>query len=607
MRKLGKILSLIVAAFIVVGMLPLNTAWAARGKVVLGESKTTVSDKFELEVGESIDLNFYGATGYVYKTDAASVHWKTDNSKIVSVDRKGVITGVAPGSATISLTVTVASTRTSYEGSAQITVKDQQSVKFQLVSYEKAILIYSTEEAAKEAYSKGIKMKREIRRSIFGTADFRDDYCKAEIDFKDKNIINLKVNFLNNTKYRFFAEGFEPEGHDEIVSWETVPSYAQLYYENAYMSSSGGRDITGTKSLNYCEASPVFTLFDQNGIIIGTNSGSNGSFEGVSGVSGTIKYFKDSATGNASLKTPAGGVVRISDMSQSITVHAVWTSDDKKTEIVSSGYTVIPEEYVIPDLGGTVEAIVVTKDKGNDIDWSNGSNWEGYVREGDNTSKVLWYFLASDGKKYSACADAYAADDINKLDSSKYSFVYEISGFENYSYFEGGSVPSTAQATVETRSGKILPYRSNSQVTISIYQCEEGKTYKTNKAFWVGEVVVNILDARDVDYIAIEDSYYETEIKATGVDNYVSIPFNLFDQDSYAYSMPVGNNSLRVEAAETKSSGIPATIDSWNSNRTGGTIKINMKNKAAGTYVFTVKYKNDVYTDVWVTVLSGGN
>ncbi len=85
--------------------------------IALGESLTTVASLFNLEAGKSIDLNFYGATGY--KT-GDTVVWSSSNPAVAKVDKKGVVTAVAAGTTTINCGVATAAG--SYKGTAVVAV-----------------------------------------------------------------------------------------------------------------------------------------------------------------------------------------------------------------------------------------------------------------------------------------------------------------------------------------------------------------------------------------------------------------------------------------------------------------------------------------------------
>ncbi len=580
MRKLVKIFSYLFAVMMVLCLLPSKTAWAARGRVELGESKYTTSDSYEMEIGDSIDLNFYGAKGYIYKTDSGSVFWKTTNSNIVSVDRKGLITAVAPGSATVSMTVTVAATRTSYEGSVEVIVKAKDKVQFGLVSYERAVLIYPTEESALSALHKGIRVDR-IRKYNYGATSKRQAYANVSLDLENKNIINIDLSFNNGDSYVFYAEGLDANGLERVITWDTEPVYAKLSYENAYISSAGGRDITGKKSLSFCDATPAFDLYDKNDVIIG-KAVNGGTFVGAQGVTGNVQYIKKYVTGNATLRSITSGVVRLSSLDQNATIYAIWTSGDKKQEIRSNEFVVQATEYVKPDLGGFVEGIVATTKKGDDIDWNNSESWMASV-PASSSRNILFYFLGSDGKKYSGCSDAYYnTTQILPLNTSEYRFVYELDE-------ESQKIASI------TKSGKLQTYKEGN-IIVYIYQCEPGLSKITPGAQVVGQLNLSITEEPELYDIDFNERLL-TSAEITNLSN-IEISFTLFDQYSEVFSISSTQRSnLRVTADDSSYSGtIPASAITWNSDNAGGKIKINLSGKPSGTYTYHVRY-TDIIDD----------
>nr|MCR5824854.1 Ig-like domain-containing protein [Lachnospiraceae bacterium] len=569
MRKLWKIFSYVLVVAVCFALLPATEAKAARGRVALGETKATTKNSFELEIGETIDLNFYGATGYVSKKDSNSVFWKSSNSNIVSVNNKnGVITAVAPGTVTVSMTVTVAATRMSYEGKVEVTVKAKDKVQFKLVAFDKAVLIYPSEEAAMVAAQKGIEVRRVRRYNSGGTTTSRV-IPKATIDLENKKIINIEMSFNRGDTYQFFAEGLDATGLETVITWDTVPSYAELRYENAYISEKGGRDITGTKSLTYCDATPVFELYDANDVVIG-RAIDGGTFTGASGVSGNLQFVKKYASGNVTMRSVTTGVLRMTKLDQNATIYAIWTSGDKKYTITSNTVEVYPKEYVAPDLGGFVEGIVATNAKGDDINWSNSEMWQGSV-PASTTTNILFYFEGDDGKKYSGNAEAYAASDIYQLNTSEYRFVYQL------------DKESEKLASISNR-GRLQTYKEG-DIIIYIYQCEPGKSVITANAQIVGQFNVKITEEPEVFDVNIDE--YVTTVDYNETSTIIQVKFDVLDQYGEVFNLGVQRANLKVTAAESGYSN-PNII--WSSSGTGGTFNINLSGKPRGSYTYKVRF-----------------
>ena len=89
----------------------------------LGKDKYSTSSTFNLKTGESIDLAFFGATGFDKTQDAASISWTSSNTSVATVDKStGLVKAKSTGKTEITCTVTVKSTNTTYTGKATINV-----------------------------------------------------------------------------------------------------------------------------------------------------------------------------------------------------------------------------------------------------------------------------------------------------------------------------------------------------------------------------------------------------------------------------------------------------------------------------------------------------
>jgi len=72
-------------------------------KVLLGTSKNDTFDKYTLELGQTVDLNFYGVTDW--SNSLYSAQWNSSNPGVATVDKYGVITPVAPGTTTVTIAI----------------------------------------------------------------------------------------------------------------------------------------------------------------------------------------------------------------------------------------------------------------------------------------------------------------------------------------------------------------------------------------------------------------------------------------------------------------------------------------------------------------------
>lgn len=71
--------------------------------ISLGTSKDNTFDKYNLELGNTVDLNFYGVMNW--STSLYSTQWSSSNPAVVTVDKSGVVTPVAPGTAKVTISI----------------------------------------------------------------------------------------------------------------------------------------------------------------------------------------------------------------------------------------------------------------------------------------------------------------------------------------------------------------------------------------------------------------------------------------------------------------------------------------------------------------------
>ncbi len=565
MKIKSKIILYISVFFAVVFFSPAIDAHAARGRVSIGESKDNVVSSYEMNVGDTHDLNFYGATGYRYKVDYKSVFWKTSDSGVVSVSKNGEIMAVGPGTATISMTVTVSKTKTSYEGSVTVTVNEDKITGIYQTGFDRVVINYPTSEEAKAALKKGITVQR-IRIYSFGTYTSNLS-VKASIDSENNTQINIDGTYQNNQNYLFKAEGLDDAGEMITVSWNTEVSACDLTYGGAYMSSKGGRDITGTRSLGYCDSAPEFVLYDSNRIIIGYTRDSN-KITLAQGVTGKVKFSKLSGTGT--LTNAETGVVRFTGLSQQIEMSATFTPTEKTlSPITSNTCTVIPEEYVYPELGDVVKGIVVTSKTGDDIVWTDSDSWTGKM-PATTTQYVLFYFEASDGNKYSGNYNAYNnSSDIKRL-ASTYRFYYELDG--------GSNIASL------TRDGKLTAY-DEGDITVNIWLLETGKTVLTSNAQIIGQIAIKVTESPRLSSIDFEE--YSFSAAQSSESCKASATFTFKDQYGEDYIIKSAeNNKLLFKP----SSGAGTITRQLNSTRNGGTVTIDLTGTARDSYYFDITY-----------------
>ena len=166
--------------------------------VKLGTSKDNISDTYALDVNETVDLGFYGVPNYSAQTYACV--WESDNVEVATVDGKGVITAVAPGSATITFTITNKATDEVFYATAAVTVAEpvvDLTYEIKQISDTKATITFNSnvEYTASDvefvrSYGEGIEQAWPLKN-----VEIKDNVITVEpyVAFADGDVYIVKV------------------------------------------------------------------------------------------------------------------------------------------------------------------------------------------------------------------------------------------------------------------------------------------------------------------------------------------------------------------------------------------------------------------------------
>lgn len=202
MKSFFKKLSVVVlAAAMVLSVVPAMNATAAG--LTIGVTKADAKTAYELNVGEDVDLAFFGATGYVAKTDSTNVEWKSSNTAVATVDKYGVVTAVKAGSTTISCTVKTAANNQTYTGSVTVTVK--AAVASLEVTPKKYIngdftyeIVFPTAEEATAA-----KAALDVKRVRVANGKRLELYTRVKASSVTANVLTFSFAASNGVTYRY--------------------------------------------------------------------------------------------------------------------------------------------------------------------------------------------------------------------------------------------------------------------------------------------------------------------------------------------------------------------------------------------------------------------
>lgn len=275
MKSFFKKLSVVVlAAAMVLALVPAMNSTAAA--LTLGESKTTAKQSYDLKVGESIDLNFYGASNYVEKNDGKSVAWKSSDTKVVSVDDKGVIKALKAGTATITASCTVSATKQSYTGSVKVTVREvAKGYTATLTKYlgnNKATFeLQFADEATAKANEKNVTVTRvrvtKVKRLdlITKVDSVKVDGSKLIVTFGASDGVTYCINVAGIGSVDKVVSAGKPV--DAFISCDDV--VVATKDDKDPRVSTGKPSTSGTSNLK-CE------IIDENGVVIAEFEGKNG-------------------------------------------------------------------------------------------------------------------------------------------------------------------------------------------------------------------------------------------------------------------------------------------------------------------------------------------
>lgn len=235
--------------------------------VVLGTSKNNTFTAYQMEIGTTLDLNFYGVTDW--STSRYTTTWVSSDSKVATVDKMGIVTPVAAGKATITIAITNKATGVSLNVvPVEITVAAPEATNsFNAVqtSDTAATLTFDNKELTKSDVEAGLSF-------YYYVGDIKIAY-PIQVDSVKDGVAVLKsyVAFSDGTRYGF---DFGEESAEFVASIGEVASirYSWNSEGDEYKAYAGtettisyqllnakGVDITTTAMAQY-GASVQFSL-----------------------------------------------------------------------------------------------------------------------------------------------------------------------------------------------------------------------------------------------------------------------------------------------------------------------------------------------------------
>ena len=240
-------------------------------EVALGTSKDNTFNKYTLELGNTVDLNFYGVVNW--STSLYSSQWLSSDEKIATVNNMGVVTPVAPGTATITISITNKNTgKTLSVIPVEVTVPAAEASKeftARQTSDSAVTLTFDNKEITADELEQNLSF-------YYYVGDVKISYPIKVASVKDGvAVLNSYVAFADGTKYGFTygeetAEFIASIGEVASIqfSWKSdgddYKAYAGTDTQITYkLLNSQGVDITET-AMNQPDASVAFSLLKES-------------------------------------------------------------------------------------------------------------------------------------------------------------------------------------------------------------------------------------------------------------------------------------------------------------------------------------------------------
>ena len=245
MKSFFKKLSLVMALAMVVSMMaPAGSAFAAEAGVSIQGTKTIV-ETYELEkVGATVDFSFQGAPSDWKKT----FEWTTSDPSVATVDKAGIVTAVAAGTATITIT---AGADASYVETVVVTVKEEKPVQaFEVVQTTADTFVvkfakeqtYTLEDFTVTEIFDTVTVDAPIKASEFKAGTGKEVTIKLSSNFDDAGVYEVafkketfrftaSVGEVTDVQFGFYtlAEGCEPVYNAAYIETDEENNTVYLY------------------------------------------------------------------------------------------------------------------------------------------------------------------------------------------------------------------------------------------------------------------------------------------------------------------------------------------------------------------------------------------
>ncbi len=445
----------------------------------LGESAAKTATAFSLDVNKTIDLNFYGATGY---KASDTVKWTSSNTSVATVNARGLVTAVGAGTTTVRVGVNVASTGKSYIGTAVITVKGIEGF------------------SAKQVSTKGIEVTFASSRDALGTVNiyrglkqidgsyFYIDWALESKTRKDKTVTLTSFVDLGEAVYKIVS------GSNETIIETGVgdPATVSVSYGSSYWSEDG--EERNNK--------PVLVVKDKNGIIL-DNTKYSFIYELVD-TSDEDAFVEDDGTLLLYNKKAKATV-------KAILAYDVEDGEETVTKEISSTVTVnavTRPAYALEAVTGTAIVNGGAKTKKSDVDKLVNDSYEVILGNGINSN---------DYGVFGLIADSYGnTKSFGRINCLSYPCL-GTAGDDAENFYVRFSTSDNSKVFVDPLTGQIIgvtetPEGKPGYVFVTLYENVEGEA--VNRGI-ISAIPVNVKAPR---------SFAKAELDAKSAKLFTSVP-----------------------------------------------------------------------------------
>ncbi|MBP3568147.1 MAG: Ig-like domain-containing protein [Lachnospiraceae bacterium] len=214
-------------------------------KVTLGTSKDSTFNKYTLELGKTVDLNFYGVVNW--SSSLYSTQWTSSNPAVATVNKNGVITPVAPGTTSVTISIINRTTGESLSVTpVEVTVpaaETSNEFTARQTSDSAATLTFENKDITAAELEKGLSF-------YYYVGDVKISY-PIKVESVKNGVANLNsyVTFVDGTKYGFT---YGEESAEFVASIGEVASIQYSWKSNGdeYKAYAGTDTVISYKLLN---------------------------------------------------------------------------------------------------------------------------------------------------------------------------------------------------------------------------------------------------------------------------------------------------------------------------------------------------------------------